>query len=673
MMLLLILMVILSFLLFYSYFYHKADISTLDAGFAQATVIYDRNGEIASKISANKTEGISIKQMPKHLQDAVIAIEDHRFYEHHGIDYRGMTRAFFQNMKEGEIVQGGSTITQQLTKNALLSPEKTYKRKIEELFLAKKIEKVYTKEQILEMYLNKIYFGEGAWGIKRAGMKYFGKDVNQLTISEAALLAGLIKAPSNLSPYKNIDKARERRNIVLSRMKEFGFIKEEEYKRALKEEIVLNDKSDDPFNGKYPYYVDHILVEAIEKYGFTLDEILTGGFQIYTELDDSMQSAVEKTYKNDRLFPKGTEEQIVQSGAILVDPKTGGIRALVGGRGTHVLLGLNRATQIKRQPGSVMKPLVSYVPALEKGWKITDNLKDEQISFSGYEPKNYHGQYAGKVPMYEAVIKSLNVPSVWLLDEIGIEAGLDSLKRFGIPLEDKDRNLSLALGGMNKGLAPLHLAEAYSVFANKGERIEAHAITKILDSEGNLIIEWQEKKNQVTSKEVVDKMTTMLLGVVELGTGKGAQIPGREVAGKTGSTQVPIEGINGVKDQWFVGYTPQLVGAIWLGYDEPDETHYLTTTSSEGAALIFREMMTEALGNTKAVSFNVPHLNPFIVEKERKEKNRREQQKDLNEKVKKEKEKWEKKVEKEKEKWEKKIKKEKEKWDKKFQEQDDEQ
>lgn len=640
---------VLAFLSFFHVYSEGADISALNDDLAQSTVIYDSNGEVASKISALKNEGVKIEEVPDHVKNAVVAIEDHRFYEHDGVDLVGISRAFVQNVKAGSIVEGGSTITQQLTKNALLSTEKTYKRKLEEFFLAREIEKQYSKDEIMQMYLNRIYFGNGSWGIKRAAMGYFGKDVKDLTISEAAMLAGLIKAPSSLDPYKNYEKAEERRDVVLLMMKTHGFIKEEEYKKAVAEKVALNENGGDPLRGQYPYYLDHVIDEAIKKYGLTQEEILTGGLQIYTELDVTMQSAVEATYAKDEIFPKGTDKQIVQSGAALIDPKTGGIRALVGGRGEHVFRGYNRATQLKAQPGSTMKPLAVFAPAVEDGWEVTDMLKDEELDFKDYKPENYNGKYNGEVPMYEALKDSLNVPAVWLLNEIGIVKGMDSVKKFGIDLDpQQDRNLGLALGGLSTGVSPVTMAEAYSAFANAGERHESHAITKIVDKEGNTIAEYKGEKSQAISKETAEKITTMLLGVVQEGTGKGAQIPGRELAGKTGSTQVPIEGIKGTKDQWFVGYTPQLVGAVWVGYDKTDKDHYLTTTSSEGAALVFKDFMAEALKNTKAESFNVPPISKYV--EEHKQSQRAKSVKELEDRVKKEAEKLKKQWEKAKEK-----------------------
>ncbi|PFP30353.1 penicillin-binding protein [Bacillus sp. AFS073361] len=645
------LIIILSFFGLLYYFSKDADISGLKNELPQATVFYDVNGDIASKVSANKNEGVSIKQVPNSMKDAIVAIEDRRFYQHSGVDLIGTSRALVRDLKARGMVEGGSTITQQLTKNTLLTSQKTLNRKMEEVFLALQIEREYSKLEILQMYLNQIYFGNGAWGIKKAASKYFAKEVKDLSISESALLAGLIKAPSALNPYEHMEKATERRNLVLVQMKKQGYISDSQYEKAIHEEVILNDKGGDPFRGKFPYYVDQVLEEAINLYGLSQDELLTGGYQIFTELEPEMQTAMEETYQNDSLFQEGIDI-LVQSGGILLDPKTGGIKAIVGGRGKHTFRGYNRASQLKAQPGSSFKPLAVYTPALEEGWKMTDMLKDEPMTFGSYQPSNYDDQYSGQVPMYEAVKESKNVSAVWLLNELGVEKGLDSIQRFGISLDKNDRNLSLALGGLHKGVSPLNMAEAFSVFPNNGVRMKAHAIKKIIDADGKVVAVWKAKKERVTTKAVTDNMTTMLLGVVEQGTGKAAQIPGRETAGKTGSTQVPIEGINGLKDQWFVGYTPQLVGAIWVGYDKTDKDHYITPVSNKGSAVVFREVMTKALANAPAESFNVPHISTLIEKKKQEDaaKNRFNFQENFTNEV----QKWEEKWNKQKEKWRKK-------------------
>ncbi|EIJ82006.1 penicillin-binding protein [Bacillus methanolicus PB1] len=617
--LLILLIFILLMILFFAFMASRANVQSLKDGLRQATVIYDKDGDIATKVATNRTEGVKVKELPDHVKNAVIAIEDERFYEHNGFDIKGIARAFFQNLFAGRITGGGSTITQQLTKNALLSPEQTYKRKVEELFLAVEIENHYSKDEILEMYLNQVYFGSGAWGIGQASKKYFNKDIQKVSISEAALLAGLLQAPSAYDPYNHYDRAMERRNVVLGKMKGLGMISADEFKAAKTEEIQLEDEGGSFVDRKYPYYVDAVLDEAISKYGLTQDEILTRGYRIYTEMDQNLQSTLEHVYERDSLFPYGRGGTLVQSGAVLLDPASGGVRALVGGRGEHVFRGFNRATQLKTQPGSTMKPLAVYTPALEEGYKVTSKLKDEPMSFDGYKPENFSKTYKGEVPMYEAVEKSLNVPTVWLLNEIGLDKGLDALKRFGIPIEKEDEHLGIALGGMHKGISPLQLAEAFSVFPNEGKRNDSHLITKIVGPTGNIIAEHKQKITKVTSKSVANEMTSMLLNVVESGTGKGTNIPDVQLAGKTGTTQLPYNDVDGTKDQWFVGYTPNLVGAVWLGYDKTDREHYLSNSSSENVVPIFRAIMEEILPYIEPAEFNVQSVNETIAGKDQKE------------------------------------------------------
>lgn len=638
------------------------DISALKNAAPHPTIIYDRKGHVASEISVSNKEAVDIKRVPTHLVQAVVAMEDQRFFRHSGIDYVGTLRALLYNLSAGKTVQGGSTITQQLAKNVFLTHDRTYKRKFKEMLLAKKIEREYSKNEIMEMYLNNIYFGEGAWGIKRAAEIYFGKEVDQLTLGESALLAGMIKAPSVLNPFKDFQKTMKRRDLVLERMVELGFITEEEKKAAMGQEIVLEGKRLRNDARRFPHYVDYVLEEAVSRYGLTANEVLSGGLQIYTELDPKMQQAVESVYKNDDLFPAGGKDQIVQSGAVLIDPATGGIRALVGGRGKHTFRGFNRASQLKRQPGSTMKPLAVYTPALEVGYDVDSRLLDKPTSFGDYRPKNYDGRYRGEVTMYEAVVDSLNVPAVWLLDQIGVDRGMESVRRFGIPLGEKERQLGLALGGLNEGTSPLHMAQAYAAFANRGVMVEAHAIRRIEKPDGELVAQWYKKSVRVTSEEVAQKITYMLKGVVEEGTGTAAKIPGRPTAGKTGTTQLPGGG-NGAKDHWFVGYTPQLVGAVWLGYDKTDENHYLTSTSGQTATRIFREMMTASLKGEPVQSFDlsmIPWKTPPKVERQterREEKTREESGK-----------KWQKELEKQRKAWEKEFRKRKKELEKRWEE-----
>lgn len=601
-------------ILFFAYLAATANVQSLKDGLKQSTVLYDKDGDEAGKLAANRTGGAKIEELPDHMKEAVVSIEDERFYKHNGFDIKGIARAFFSNLFAGRITGGGSTITQQLAKNALLSPEQTYRRKAEEIFLAVEIEKNYKKEDILLMYLNQVYFGSGAWGIDRAARTYFNKPISGVTISEAALLAGLLQSPSALDPYQHYDRSISRRDTVLGKMQELGYISKDEYEKAIAEKIVLEDGSSNTEARKYPYYVDAVLDEATSKYGLTQEEIFTRGYTIYTELDQNIQSGLEKVYDRDSLFPAGRGGQLVQSGSVLLDPSTGGVRAIVGGRGEHVFRGFNRGTHIKAQPGSTLKPLSVYTPAIEEGYDASSILKDEPMTFGNYKPENFSRTYAGEVPMYKAVEESLNIPAVWLLNEIGIDKGMDSLKRFGIPTEKEDRALGIALGGMRKGISPLQLAQAYAAFPNEGKRHDAHFITKIVGPTGNVIAERKKKTVKVTSKAAAREMTSMLLNVVESGTGQRTRIPEVQIAGKTGSTQLPYNDIDGTKDQWFVGYTPSLVGAVWLGYDKTDREHYLSTSSSETVVPIFRSIMEQVLPYTEQKDFGTESVNDQLAE-----------------------------------------------------------
>jgi penicillin-binding protein 2A len=627
-------------ILFFAYLAATANVQSLKDGLKQSTVLYDKDGDEAGKLAANRTGGAEIEELPEHMKEAVVSIEDERFYKHNGFDIKGIARAFFSNLFAGRITGGGSTITQQLAKNALLSPEQTYRRKAEEIFLAVEIEKNYKKEDILLMYLNQVYFGSGAWGIDQAARTYFNKPISGVTISEAALLAGLLQSPSALDPYQHYDRSISRRDTVLGKMHELGYISKDEYEKAISEKIVLEDGSTDTDARKYPYYVDAVLDEATSKYGLTQEEIFTRGYTIYTELDQNVQAGLEKVYDRDSLFPAGRGGQLVQSGSVLLDPSSGGVRAIVGGRGEHVFRGFNRGTHIKAQPGSTLKPLAVYTPALEEGYHASSILKDEPMTFGDYKPENFSRSYAGEVPMYKAVEESLNIPAVWLLNEIGIDKGMDSLKRFGIPTEKEDRALGIALGGMRKGISPLQLAEAYAAFPNEGKRHDAHFITKIVGPTGNVIAERKKKTVKVTSKAAAREMTSMLLNVVESGTGQRTKIPDVQIAGKTGSTQLPYNDIDGTKDQWFVGYTPSLVGAVWLGYDKTDREHYLSTSSSETVVPIFRSIMEQVLPYTEQKDFGTESVNDQLAEEAEPDIDLQKQAEEFSEQLKEELPKW---------------------------------
>jgi len=587
------------------------DVSKLERPLPEPTLIMDRSGQPASQLSSSKIVPVPLEQIPLNLRNAIIAVEDRRFYEHAGIDVWSIFRALAVDLKSGSMAEGGSTLTQQLAKNMFLQSDKTISRKLKEAGYALKINLSYSKDEILELYLNSIYFGEGRWGVEGAAQEYFAKPVQQLTLEEAALLAALPKAPTTYSPAKNKDKALERRNLVLSLMKEQNFITDAAYKEASAKPIVLKQNSQESLKGKYPSYVDYVIQEAEDLYGFTEEQILTTGLRIYTYLDPKLQQTAQEVYAQDNLFPAGPGDQLIQSGAVFLDHHTGGIQALVGTRGPQVYRGFNHATQLKRQPGSSFKPLAVYGPALEQGYTPGSSLYDGPLDIAGYQPQDWDGQNRGHVSLQEAIVNSWNIPAVWLLNEIGLDEGLSFVRRAGIPLSQADRSLSMALGGLSEGVSPLQMAQAYSAIANLGVLQPAHAIAKVTTKDGIPLVEANPQPVQVTRPAVAYTLTLLLQEAVKSGTGQAASL-GRPTAGKTGTTQLPDTaefadiGKNGAKDAWFAGFTPELTAAVWLGYDQTDKTHYLTSGGGSVPSVLFKEIMSRALNGVPASEFPMP-------------------------------------------------------------------
>ncbi|UJF35450.1 transglycosylase domain-containing protein [Paenibacillus hexagrammi] len=600
-----------------AYWYIKnLDVSKLNQPLPAPTMLFDRNGHPASQLSASKIDPVPLSQMPKSLTDAVLAVEDKRFYEHSGVDLQAIGRAVVRDILQGGYTEGASTITQQLAKNMFLSTDKTLSRKLREAAYAIKIDMAYRKDEILETYLNSIYFGEGSWGVQGASTTYFGKNVKDLTLAESALLAALPKAPSRYSPQNNQEEAMERRNTVLALMRDQGKITEEAYQGAANEPItIVAEQTADDLKGKYPAYVDAVIQEAVDQYGFTEEQLLTGGLRITTELDPKVQQAVLDVYQDDQLFPQGDAKQLVQSGAVVLDQRSGGIRAVAGGRGNSVFRGFSHATQIQRQPGSSLKPIMVYGPALEKGYTPSSLLYDGPLNINGYQPEDWDHQSRGQVTMDEAVIRSWNVPPVWLLDQIGIDSGLQFSSKLGIDLPKEDRQLAAALGGLSQGVSPLQMAQAFSAFANQGALCGAHTIAKIATSNGQVLIEAKPQCKSVMQSATAAAMTSMLQHAVISGTGKNAAM-NRPVAGKSGTTQLPdtkeFAGLdsNAAKDAWFAGYTPELTAAIWVGYDRTDRQHYLTTSGGAVPAVLFREIMTRSLAEVPIVPFDLSAYQP---------------------------------------------------------------
>lgn len=590
------------------------DISKLQTPLAQPSYLYDQKGTPISQLSSTRIEPVSGQQIPLIMKQAIIAVEDRRFYEHKGVDLRSIARAVYQDVKSGDYSEGGSTITQQLAKNFFIAPDKTPDktiiRKLKEAAYALKIETVLDKDQILTAYLNQIYLGEGRWGLQNAAQLYFGKNTEKLTLEESALLAGIVKAPTIYSPLRNKAKSLERRNEVLGLMKEQNYITSAGYEKAKGQPIVLKKGTLSNLSGQYAPYVDYVVDEAIERTGFTEEKILNGGLKIYTQMDPLVQKAAEEVYEDSQFFPAGKADQIVQSGVAILDQSTGGIRGLVGYRGERVAFrGFNFATQLIRGPGSSLKPFAVYGPALEKGYNSNSLVNDDPININNYAPTDYDNQNRGYVTLQEAISQSYNIPAVWLLNEIGVESGVDFVERSGIPLEPKDHGLGLALGSLTKGVSPLQMAQAYGMFANHGVLNKAYAISRITTKEGDVLFQAQQEPVQVTTPSVAYNMTLLLQDVVTNGTGKNADL-GRPTAGKTGSVEYTGDEhtviTKGEKDVWFVGYTPELTAAVWMGYDQTDPNHYMITAGGAEPAVVFHEILSRALKSTPVKQFEIP-------------------------------------------------------------------
>lgn len=607
---------------FTSYLVYEAktsDVSGLRAGMTQETVIYDRNSQEAGTLNISKASYVTLDQISPFLQDAVISTEDKRFYHHHGVDPIGILRAMAGLIiHRGKIVGGGSTLTQQLAKNAFLTLDQTLLRKAKELFLSFELEKHYTKDQLLEMYLNRAYFGNGVYGAENASQRYFGKHAAELTLSESAILAGSLKAPSYYNPIDNEEATLNRRKTVLQLMVDNGKISEQDANVANQASIALTNTYVANANYRYPYYFDAVIDEIVHEYGISEEELFNKGYRIYTGLDQTMQADMEETFANKQLYPSYPDGTRAQAASIALEPHSGDVLATVGGRidqGTqHTFRGFNRATQMKVQPGSTFKPLAVYTVALEEGYGPNSSLVDERRSYGKdhYTPENWNHQNQGSVTMTQALSQSWNAPAVWLLDQLGLQKGIHKVHQFGISTVKEDEYLGLALGGLTQGVSPLQMASAYTAFANEGIRAKGRFVTKIIDATGAVIVDQQRAQtNRVTTKEVADQMTSMLLTVYAPGGGGAlAAPPGYTIAGKTGTTET-INGEEGARDQWMIGYTPDLVVATWMGYD--DAANYsLAVSSVQGVGPLFQLEMRGLLDvSTVHTPFSVePAANP---------------------------------------------------------------
>lgn len=569
---------------------------------AASSQIYDCKGRLITTVHAEQNRlPVKLADTPKDLQNAFIAAEDIRFYKHHGIDPIGIARAVVSNIRHRDATgQGGSTITQQLARNAFLTQEQTLKRKLLEAVLAVEIENKYTKAEILEMYMNQIYFGQGAYGVQTASHVYFGKDVKDLNLAQCAMLAGLPNSPNYYSPFHNLQAAKYRQGVVLDQMAKYGYISQEQADEAKAQDLGLVKPGSNQDNNKLAsYFVNYVVQQVSDKYDSSA--IYKEGLKIYTTLDLDMQKDAENAVNKD--LPKGTKNAkgITQpQGALLaIETKTGDVKAMVGGRGEDQF---NRATQMYRQPGSAFKPF-TYVTALEKGMSPNMMLDNSAVSFAGgWSPKNYGHTTGGPVTMTEALVKSMNIPTINLANKVGMSNVIKTAEKCGISsLVDSgkysDNNLSASIGGLSKGVSLWDMAQAYSVFANNGQLIKPRVILKIEDRNGNILEDHtgESDAEQVLDANAVARLNVMLQQAVMRGTGRNAYF-GRPVAGKTGTT-------NGAHDAWFVGYTPNMVTAVWIGDDTSTNAGY---TGGTIPATIFRDFMSQATASQSASSFNIP-------------------------------------------------------------------
>jgi penicillin-binding protein 1A len=570
-----------------------------------ASSVYDDNNELIDEFFLEDRKIVKIVEVPKIVHYAFVASEDSRFYQHQGLDIQSIFRAMFKNFEAGYIIQGGSTITQQVAKMMYLSPEKKYTRKVKEAILAYKIDKYLNKDEILNLYLNQIYLGHGTYGIESAALGYFGKSAKDLNLPEAALLAGLPKAPSNYSPFLHYEKAKQRQSYVLTRMVEDGYISQKEMDKAAAAPLQL--RSIRPKEKIAAYFVENVRRYVQEKYG--ADILYKEGLSIYTTLNMSAQKeardAVEKGLMELEERQK-YERGLVQGALFCMDVKTGAIRAMIGGRDFDKSE-FNRATQSRRQPGSAFKPLI-YTAAFDKGLNPSTRFVDSPVVIADptaedglWKPKNFDEKFLGPITMRTALVQSRNIVTIKILQEIGADYAASYATNMGIssPLV---RTLSLALGV--SGVTLQELVQAYGVLANGGKKVTPYFIKKIVDRTGNIFEETKVQTEQVIDPRIAFMTSYVMQDVVESGTGRRVKSIGRPVAGKTGTT-------NDIRDAWFIGFTPSLITGVWVGFDQ-EVSLGKQEVGGRAAAPIWLYFMEKVLQNTPVEAFHTPEGIVFV-------------------------------------------------------------
>lgn len=597
---------------------------------AASSQIYDINGNELANVHAEQNRvPVKIDKIPEHLKDAFIAVEDVRFYEHAGVDPKGIMRAVIANITHKGVSEGGSTITQQLAKNAYLTQDRTMKRKVQEVFLALQLERKYTKDEILELYLNQIYFGQGAYGVQAAAKTYFGKNVEDLDLNECAMLAGIPKSPNYFSPLNNLQAAQERKGVVLDQMAKYGYISNSTATKTKAENLNLVKTQPQSDNHFASYFIDYVTQQMIEKYG--ADAVYQEGLKIYTTLDKDMQQAAEAAMQNlPNYSTDGSGNKQPQGALVAIEPSTGYIKAMVGGRGTDQF---NRATMAERQPGSAFKPFV-FAAALENGLTPSSTVEDKPINIGGWQPQNYSRSFSGTVTMRYVAENSLNVPTVRIAQEVGMDKIIYLAEKMGISTFVKegaanDMNYAVTIGGMTKGVTPLEMTSAYGTFANDGVHVAPVAIVKVLNQKGEVLEKAEPKTEQVLKKTSANELTSMLMGVVSRGTGTRANI-GRPAAGKTGTT-------DNYQDAWFVGYVPDLVAGVWVGCD--DNSRMGSMTGGTTPAVIWKAFMSKVVQTMPNKNFSGSYLTPSADQPAASDSNNKEKDKDKDAKADKDKKK----------------------------------
>ncbi|MGB3206742.1 MAG: penicillin-binding protein 1A [Crinalium sp.] len=562
----------------------------------ETSYIYDIKGQLLANIhgEANR-EVVPLEKISPNLKRAVLAIEDSHFYYHHGINPSSVGRALRANLDKGNVVEGGSTITMQLIKNLFLSQRREISRKVAEAVLAIRLEQIFPKNQILEMYLNQVYWGHNTYGVQTAAQSYFGKPASQLNLAESAMMAGLIQAPEEFSPFGNFTKAKQRQALVLSRMQELGWITPAEESAAKEQKLKLG-KIKSWQSSKVPYITEAVLQELNERFG--RDTVMKGGMRVQTTIDYKFQRMAEQTVSraHRRLLSQGLYNN--QIALVAVDPRTHFVKAMVGGV-DYEKSKFNRATQSQRQPGSSFKPFVYYAAFASGRFTPYSTVYDTPVSYqdgsgSLYTPKNYGGGYSGSMSIRQALMVSANVPAVKIGRSVGLDKVIQICRTLGIksPIEPV---VSLPLGAI--GVTPLEMAGAYATFASNGWQSETTSIVRVTDSSGNVLLDNTPHPKLVLDPWAAASLNSVLTGVVSGGTGKAAQI-GRPAAGKTGTT-------SSERDVWFVGYVPQLATAVWIGKDNYRPLGK-GVTGGGFAAPIWRNFMSQALSDTPVEYFPSP-------------------------------------------------------------------